>query len=433
MALNNQLDGALTIVAKAELVGARDILRNQVQSYTGILSAVWRIPSEILCYIFALTLPHGGDSVPTPPWHLEWISRRWRACAIAYGPLWASIYIDTSKTETDQLVSHFCPLAALETQLHRAANFDLEVTFTLGTHTPHLRAITDAAVVHSTRWASLTLHWTDETDTDRSLLPISGRLLNLRHLKVPGRAGLADLPEDLRQLFATAPQLRKLTHLTVFYAAHAYTYDSLCAATNLVGLGIEFHNDDEGKEWRPSTRPISLPHLRRLRVYKPCVLRFIEAPRLEFFFSYRSVDGVLPFLHRTNGQLVGLGTTLTNVDSLPLLRTLPHLLHLHLALIDRESEDFFAALTLSGGSDICPQLTSLRVFYIMLNASGHDALHAMVASRPTLTFLQMYSYSHFPCSQRSKLEALREGLKLLIGDPRTGKHLPETYPDMIPP
>ncbi|KAJ7133983.1 hypothetical protein C8R43DRAFT_638831 [Mycena crocata] len=459
IALNNLLDGPLATVAQTEQVHERDALLDSINCHAAILSVVRRIPTEILCDILALTLPHGRDvfsagaliTVPTPPWHLGWISRSWRDCAIGYGPLWASIHVETHKTETDQSVSH----AALETQLHRSGNSDLEVTFTWGVQTPHLRALTDVVVVHSTRWASLTLHWTDGTDTDliRSLLPISGRLLNLRHLELPGRPSLADLPEDLRQLFVTAPQLRKvfltnkhynyisptffmpwaqLTHLRVVYGTHSYAYDSLSAATNLAELGIEFDEDEENT-WPLSTRPIVLPHLRRLRVYESWILGFIEAPRLEYLFLYDGFDEVLPFLRRSGCQLLGLGTTSMAMESLPILRALPHLLHLHhFSFIGGEVQNFLAALTLSGEpTDIGPHLISLQLSNCSREAGDHDALYVMAASRPTLVFLQIYTSYDIPRDQLTKLDGLREaGLDLRISH---AGDLNERYPDMIPP
>ncbi|KAJ7133991.1 hypothetical protein C8R43DRAFT_638939, partial [Mycena crocata] len=458
--LHNLLDQPLEDATHAELILERDTLLDIIKCYTGTLSAVRRIPSEILCDVFALTLPHernayGGGTIPAPPWHLGWISRRWRAAAIGYGHLWTSIHIGTDEMQTDKLISHFYPLAAVETQLDRSTSCDLDITLSFGAHgwAPHLLALIDAVVLHSMRWASLTLHWKEETNPDlfRALSPIAGQLPNLRRLQLTRTTESADLPEDVRQLFVVAPQLRKiflatihynsispttsapwaqLTHLRACFGTHEYAYDILREAINLVEVGIEFESEGQ---WSDPGCFISFPHLRRLRVRETWILGFIEAPKLEYLFVYHGVHDVLPFLGRTGCQLLGLGTT--SFYSLPVLRALPQLLHLHVSFIGAEVREFLVALTLSGGSaDLCPHLISLRLSYSGKNARTHDALYAMVASRPSLESLQIYSYYSFPLSQQLKLEALQvAGLDLFISHCEDRQALPVRYPDMTPP
>ncbi|KAJ6580254.1 hypothetical protein B0H10DRAFT_1689811, partial [Mycena sp. CBHHK59/15] len=95
--LNNQISDLQAVVAR--LVDRRNRMEEHIRQHASILSPVRRLSPEILCEIFAFTLPytahvggHGKD-VEKSPWYLGHVSRDWRTIAIAYGSLWSSVEV----------------------------------------------------------------------------------------------------------------------------------------------------------------------------------------------------------------------------------------------------------------------------------------------------------------------------------------------------
>ncbi|KAJ6617385.1 hypothetical protein B0H10DRAFT_1684345, partial [Mycena sp. CBHHK59/15] len=79
------------------LFDQRGRMEEHIRQHEAILSPAHRLPSEILCEIFAYMLPStahvGGKDIEKSPWYLRHVSRDWRAAAIAHGPLWSSIQV----------------------------------------------------------------------------------------------------------------------------------------------------------------------------------------------------------------------------------------------------------------------------------------------------------------------------------------------------
>ncbi|KAJ7894808.1 hypothetical protein B0H13DRAFT_1624636, partial [Mycena leptocephala] len=72
--------------------------KESVRKHAEILSVVRRIPAEIICEIFAWTLPCTGTrrigrnhTIEQAPWRLGHICQRWRAAALGYSALWSAI------------------------------------------------------------------------------------------------------------------------------------------------------------------------------------------------------------------------------------------------------------------------------------------------------------------------------------------------------
>ncbi|KAK6975110.1 hypothetical protein R3P38DRAFT_560359 [Favolaschia claudopus] len=136
---------------------------NSVDGYTKTLSAIRRLPAEILCEIFVwvlrLTRLLGGKSSQHPPWKLGHICRRWRAVAVDYPSLWSTItvYFPTSTLKAQPASSQ-----AIATQLSRTR----ETPFDVALDCDNADCITDPDVgksitmicSHSHRWRSLEVH-----------------------------------------------------------------------------------------------------------------------------------------------------------------------------------------------------------------------------------------------------------------------------------
>ncbi|KAJ7940022.1 hypothetical protein B0H13DRAFT_1568336, partial [Mycena leptocephala] len=80
--------------AREALLRERDIVAKDVHSYQGIVSALRRMPPEILCHIFLLAVAHLDLS--KAPWHVAHVSQRWRDIAISLPGLWSSFRIGLS-------------------------------------------------------------------------------------------------------------------------------------------------------------------------------------------------------------------------------------------------------------------------------------------------------------------------------------------------
>ncbi|KAJ7848231.1 hypothetical protein B0H14DRAFT_3673426 [Mycena olivaceomarginata] len=94
------------------------------------ISAIHRIPTEILCQIFTLTYTRrvGDHITEEASWRLGHICRVWRAAALGYPSLWSSITLDIS-LNSDRQIGHACPPLMVETQLLRSGTAPLYVAF----------------------------------------------------------------------------------------------------------------------------------------------------------------------------------------------------------------------------------------------------------------------------------------------------------------
>ncbi|KAJ7927353.1 hypothetical protein B0H13DRAFT_1598736, partial [Mycena leptocephala] len=72
----------------AHLVRRRREARGRADQHRPVLSPVHRLPAELLCDIFALTLSGSDCIMPEPPWALGHVCGSWRQLALAYPRLW---------------------------------------------------------------------------------------------------------------------------------------------------------------------------------------------------------------------------------------------------------------------------------------------------------------------------------------------------------
>ncbi|KAJ7175113.1 hypothetical protein C8R43DRAFT_943379 [Mycena crocata] len=269
VSLNDVLDDSLVKSTRAEWIHERDSLNDSIYAYSGTLSAVRRISAEYstrAAPTFAtkreaahslkggtfdgtLTESDANFDCRTPAAQRlvkVWVVRGFAECrgrpCLVHPPLPYTRYLCLAKPATtghslsqwrrgdlcgssgvgapvpeinaSELISQFYPLAALERQLDRSGNSQLQITFTWGEHheiVPHLHGPTDAVVSHDKRRASLILRWNAESDPEevfRALAPIRGKLHVLSRLELDSWENLG---AHVRRLFATAPQLRALS------------------------------------------------------------------------------------------------------------------------------------------------------------------------------------------------------------------------------
>ncbi|KAJ6592659.1 hypothetical protein B0H19DRAFT_892986, partial [Mycena capillaripes] len=85
-ALDAQIHGLEA--ALAELVRRRDEATRRVVQYRSAIHPIRRMPPELICEIFSLTLPSEEEIPNNSPWHLGHICRSWRFAGLAYPQLW---------------------------------------------------------------------------------------------------------------------------------------------------------------------------------------------------------------------------------------------------------------------------------------------------------------------------------------------------------
>jgi hypothetical protein len=85
-----------------QLVGGQD---ENIHFMVGHKPALWRLPIEVLCQIFALCLPAETDrfrvSSKLAPILLTWICRRWREVAMNTPSLWCKLYVQVHPDRGD--------------------------------------------------------------------------------------------------------------------------------------------------------------------------------------------------------------------------------------------------------------------------------------------------------------------------------------------
>ncbi|KAJ7790368.1 hypothetical protein B0H14DRAFT_2933872 [Mycena olivaceomarginata] len=347
-----------------------------------VLSPVHRLPAELICDIFALTL-FGSDCImPEPPWALGLL-------ALAY---------PTLRRDSRHM---------METQLVRSANTRLHIYWELIQSDLPVPSL-DLVIAESNRWKTLRLDLALSRTGDRgrlSLQRLQGPISQLRGVEL-----LRPYAPDIVMppVFLAAPQLNEvilidrdfrgfcspsilipwcqITHFRGMYAPESQL-DILAAAQNLVECALGFTTSQTGTE-RP---PIILPRLRRLFIDQPDHLVKLTAPMLEgLSIPEVRFPTLLSFVHRSCCTLVNWdpNSRLTLVES-------------HFPEDQATSALVFAAMTITGSAvDILPNLTSF--VYGFHPGFPKPSFFSMVHSRlhPTgsapLAYLRLYDITQDP-------------------------------------
>ncbi|KAJ7622596.1 hypothetical protein DFH06DRAFT_1482078 [Mycena polygramma] len=374
--------------ALAKLNRERDEIAQHLRNCGAILSPVRRMPPELICAIFALTLAkdHKDDDFPAPPWYLGHICRFWRDCALGYPHLWSSITIPSSPFSAGRV------LPILETQLLRSTNAPLDVYWPDVESSIDFRLL-ELILPQSNRWRTLCIY-ADRPNSERVLdwlQPVKGNLGRLEKLElVNGRR--TTIPD----IFSVAPRLRKvivtdtelsgrsifitvpweqITHYRGAYSAERHL-EILDAAPNLLECSLAFDVDYAFDPHAPP--PITLPLLRRLYVEEPGFLVNVMTPSLEELTTLHRPSTVLALIRRSSCTLKKLALQCPmNSEIIPVLQGLPSLTDL---LLENRVEleggivignqrarghiEVFTAMFVSGSStDLCPSLSTFSYGY----------------------------------------------------------------------
>ncbi|KAJ6487150.1 hypothetical protein C8R47DRAFT_1216349 [Mycena vitilis] len=396
-------------VALSTLVQRRDETRQELHEHRAILHPVRRVPSELVCDIFALTLDDPDDPDDpdaafhafgyTPPWYLGQISRSWRHWAVAYPRLWNYITIPSSAPPSGDCL-------AFDELLLRSGDAPLNVYWVVAQdRCPVEPQVAEIALAHCGRWAILRLNIRHASDGLDWLLPAKGCLPALKTLAVLHGPSVA-IPD----IFSIAPSLREvlftdwdfsyyssnvqipwsqITHYRGSYR-EPDQLEVLRAASNLEQCALSFETPYYEFQTHFSAAPIELSHLRRLHIERPRYLRHLRAPSLEVlhckYMREEDIHALLSFIHASHCPLQKL--VLMSCDILPelitALRSLPSLTYLLIEAdaAPEEENDLFREMTISNSPrDLCPNLISL-VYSCGYNSSvPHELLFSMARSR----------------------------------------------------
>ncbi|KAK7015257.1 hypothetical protein R3P38DRAFT_3204454 [Favolaschia claudopus] len=219
--------------APAEQLGLRNdiasmdeeilILKFIINAHHSILSAVRRLPPEILGEIFLLALPDVdyidsdvAEHIKGTPWLLSHVCRRWRAAIQGNPLLWSNIHVDTINLRR-RIIHTFRedehPLRALETQITLSDNAPLFVDFWMSRDTegnsPEFSKFFELVLGQSSRWQQLKVCWSGRASALHLLSCLTDQLAHLQRLIFHPYGFRYQLPPALGSLVALAPSLRE--------------------------------------------------------------------------------------------------------------------------------------------------------------------------------------------------------------------------------
>ncbi|KAJ7439040.1 hypothetical protein B0H11DRAFT_2103131 [Mycena galericulata] len=427
--LDAQIDDAQRTLAR--LIERRAEAVEVVRQHWSILSALRRVPPDVICEIFTLVSSgtarkyDSGMEMKTPPWIVGHICRSWRHLALSYPLFWSSIDI-----------SPYSRLPILETQLHRSANAPLDIYWsdTYSDADPHCLDLISA---QCSRWRSL--HFMSlsagNATVDR-LNQVKDRFLQLEAVELHEYTGT-----QITNVFASAPRLRKVVlweprfglhspHLIFFPWGQITHYRVACVQAshlqilqmtpNLTHCALGFSRSDDATT-PGETQGALLPLLHRLILYQDQLLVHLTTPALRDLSLINPALNTLPafLLHSSCHltKLVLLRFTLS-LKLIPILQALPTLTYLLIGATEGELElhaDILRAMTISGvPSDICPNLDSLLYGYPRRHDFPADTFFSMAKSRiqshcqRRLWLLRLFShYGRLPSEdQKTRLQNL---------------------------
>ena len=173
-----------------------------VHAHKGVLSAIRRIPPELLQEIFIhITVPWTYSRWNTIPWALSQVCRLWRSTALSVSSMW-------SRLPTIYLHKKIPNSYAAQIRELLVRSRDAPISFYLYAPFKELNShpIIDALVLHSERWQTVAIDST--TPTIFAFKGIKGRLSSLRTLSLEVWRQTDPVVFDM---FEDAPQLREVS------------------------------------------------------------------------------------------------------------------------------------------------------------------------------------------------------------------------------
>ncbi|KAJ7623635.1 hypothetical protein FB45DRAFT_111603 [Roridomyces roridus] len=209
------------------LEAERETLAKYHTRHAGIVSALRRVPTEILAEIFDWTLPAIDEvkwdvsDLKQSPWVLTQVSSLWRGIAIAIPSLWAVI----GWSDYDACTSP--PLAMIQAQVDRARNLRIGFSAYESGNAAAQVEMFEFLSEHSSRWVDLDLQMT------AALVPrlaaLRGRISSLQRLWLQWDTDQTEAEVHSVNCFQTASSLLDVGFRTesrfipILFPAHHFT------------------------------------------------------------------------------------------------------------------------------------------------------------------------------------------------------------------
>ncbi|KAG1849905.1 hypothetical protein DFJ58DRAFT_729370 [Suillus subalutaceus] len=279
-----------------QLVAKKDKITQSMNSHKRLVSALWRLPAEVLSQIFAHCLPNRHRLSPTSkavPMVLTRICRRWREVAVDMSSLWQGLNVDK-----DWQRAAFCYESWLKRSRGRPLSLELQCCKSNWTELrsllqPYINQLSSLSldfyhndlqpeVIISDFLAleelTISLHFNYQAPVVQSIsqppctlrsLTVTGTFFNMEYATTfnPAWTRLTNIQIDLDepsafpQLLRLCPSLSSLTITTFFITMETlepFTH------TQLQSLRIISNDYDHDNEPRNLFGTLSLPNLRAL-------------------------------------------------------------------------------------------------------------------------------------------------------------------------
>ncbi|KAJ7073126.1 hypothetical protein C8F01DRAFT_269148 [Mycena amicta] len=290
--------------AMEELRQKHTRMLEQVATYRKVMSAVRRLPGDVLGEVAALLVDDAGAILP--PWTLSAVCASWRFALTRYPSLWATIKPGN--------------LEKVELQLERTGGASLGVWVRHDT-AENLRAFLEMLLPHCRRWRLLCIggvHQYIDKDTMQLLEAAKGKLDQLVDL----RLFYLELHPRIADLFLVAPALREV-HVFGFWGTllqvpwrqinHFSLHGMSPRSSDPLSLLRSMPYLAEcvlGIWWSTipvDSQPLHLAHLRVLHVLEDNLLKYLTAPSLETLVTHDpGTITNLEFLKRSSCRITTL-------------------------------------------------------------------------------------------------------------------------------
>ncbi|SJK98643.1 uncharacterized protein ARMOST_01912 [Armillaria ostoyae] len=399
---------------RSDVQSRRDAVHKAMAGYSSTLAPVRRLPVDVLRTVFreiqisewrTTSWPQTLLDFTQGPWTLSHVCGAWRDVVLSYPQLWSHIVLRFRPLRVIKPPAPPRPmLVALKAMILRSEQCPLDIVFELDfSHVQKDMAEKVFAVILevSHRWRTLELRIS--LDLLERLKVVRKRIPCLESLTLDtSETGGAELPEDIRSLFADAPRLQNITlpgtyglgdfifplHIT-HIAAPVENVSNFGIYQSLVECHLEIAH-------RPSTNPdislplhIFLPNVRRLFVTSIRILEHLCLPSLNDLTIadsetdatiWQYVQAVNDFFRRSRCSLTRLAFYSANDDKILIQDTLLFMDTVVCLEVDLSWDDrvIFNALA---SDKFLPNLQHLRLIGLMIMPSSQDFLTAMITSR----------------------------------------------------
>ncbi|KAK7055771.1 hypothetical protein R3P38DRAFT_2499383 [Favolaschia claudopus] len=409
----------------AEYQRLRQSAALQIQRDTAILSAVRRIPHDVLLEIFAWTVPDDArmkhvHATHRCPWVLGHVCSRWRAISVGSPKLW---------THIDRRL----PLGMIKAQLDRSLPHPLTVELGFSD-----KGRVELLIACSSRWEAADIEMRGLMGP--ALAAVQGQLPLLRRLKYHDNNGFR-----LFGAFSSAPVLRDVSlsgraSVVLPWSQVKRLNLKLLDSTILNPLEEAQNIEELSVTGRPlgqlpSPGAMELSCLRKLLIKNGVFLDSLILPALNDLYVSMDLTSVPSLIHRSNCHLTRFTTDVQcmSADILTILELTPSLVDLRISAI-QDVKVLLSRLTINNSSSELtaytrPLVPALRAL-VVTNVSDPSActqLVAMMESRRASTpvcaevslcvfdFIKWSALGLYATDTRDKLRGMGFNVEWLTG------------------